>query len=491
MIKPNSIGNALQGLLIALLGSVVVWLILGQPETGIDDADIFFVYARHFAEGHGFVYNIGGERVEGFTSMLWTVICSCFSFFFHSIEKPVYLLNLLIGAATVFVCLRRVRHPGLFLALLASSPAWFAWCQVALMETGLWCLLITLLGLAVFEQRIRLVCVLLPLLVLTRPESMLWGLWAVLLVFMQAEKGGRFRTAWLPALVFVSSLSILIAFRVWYFGYPFPNTYYAKVSPDFLANLSDGFGYLSGYVFGSAGVLVGIVFWLFAFWRGNGRREFMLAVFLLPGIGIPVLVGGDHFGGFRFYQPIWPLLCLLVVQQWPLLMERINPRLVRLVLTGIVVSGWLAFPITANLKHEFRIAKEGRLTGATLTQMFGDLDTWPTVATITAGGNKLGYSGPVYDLMGLNSTSMAQAPGEGVAFKNHTGFNRAVFYRWQPDILLCGDSHTFDSMVLNGLHDEPRFSAQYVKCTLYRNGTELAAYYSNTFLMGIPEAADH
>ena len=42
---------------------------LHNPLTGIDDANIYFVYARNLANGHGFVYNIGGERVEGFTSL--------------------------------------------------------------------------------------------------------------------------------------------------------------------------------------------------------------------------------------------------------------------------------------------------------------------------------------------------------------------------------------------------------------------------------------
>jgi hypothetical protein len=37
-----------------------------------DDAFISLRYAKHFAEGHGLVYN-PGERVEGYTNFLWTV----------------------------------------------------------------------------------------------------------------------------------------------------------------------------------------------------------------------------------------------------------------------------------------------------------------------------------------------------------------------------------------------------------------------------------
>jgi len=46
------------------------------PLTGIDDANIFFTYARNIAAGEGLVYNAGGERVEGFTSLLYTLVCA-------------------------------------------------------------------------------------------------------------------------------------------------------------------------------------------------------------------------------------------------------------------------------------------------------------------------------------------------------------------------------------------------------------------------------
>src|SRR5260221_672665 len=39
----------------------------------IDDAFISFRYARHLLEGYGLVYN-AGERVEGYTNFLWTLI---------------------------------------------------------------------------------------------------------------------------------------------------------------------------------------------------------------------------------------------------------------------------------------------------------------------------------------------------------------------------------------------------------------------------------
>ena len=62
-------------LLLVGVAAWAIWARFEYPRTGIDDANIFFVYAQNAANGHGFVYNVGGERVEGFSSLLWTLIC--------------------------------------------------------------------------------------------------------------------------------------------------------------------------------------------------------------------------------------------------------------------------------------------------------------------------------------------------------------------------------------------------------------------------------
>src|SRR5436190_11748383 len=38
-----------------------------------EDAMISMRYARHVAAGHGFVWNIGEEPIEGFTNLLWVL----------------------------------------------------------------------------------------------------------------------------------------------------------------------------------------------------------------------------------------------------------------------------------------------------------------------------------------------------------------------------------------------------------------------------------
>ncbi len=59
-------------LAVTLVGTAVAYV--GRPTDGIDDAEITHVFAHNIAAGFGYVYNPGGERVEGSTSLLWTLL---------------------------------------------------------------------------------------------------------------------------------------------------------------------------------------------------------------------------------------------------------------------------------------------------------------------------------------------------------------------------------------------------------------------------------
>src|SRR5688572_5292050 len=50
------------------------YILYNKPLSGIDDANIYFIYVRNFFLGNGFVYHPTGEHVEGFTSMLWVLL---------------------------------------------------------------------------------------------------------------------------------------------------------------------------------------------------------------------------------------------------------------------------------------------------------------------------------------------------------------------------------------------------------------------------------
>ena len=91
----------------------------------IDDAYISYRYARNLVEGHGLVFN-PGERVEGFTNLLWTLLVALGLALGSSAEFAGRSLGLLSGIGTLVATYVYARDG------LAPSRAWIAAVPVAI-----------------------------------------------------------------------------------------------------------------------------------------------------------------------------------------------------------------------------------------------------------------------------------------------------------------------------------------------------------------------
>jgi hypothetical protein len=152
--------TAISALVLALIGTGLSGWIMGAPHSGIDDAEITFIYARNLVAGEGLVYTPGFERVEGFTSLLWMLCCGVFSAISATPETPAFIFSLLLCALSLLTVLRivslqlelhaedstgpnqasRAVVQCVALAWLVGSTTFFAWTTWTLMDTGLWCL---------------------------------------------------------------------------------------------------------------------------------------------------------------------------------------------------------------------------------------------------------------------------------------------------------------------------------------------------------------
>lgn len=504
----------------------LVWETFNRPQPGIDDAYIFFVYARNLAEGHGFVYNVGGEAVEGFTSLLWTLICALA---LRATANPFELLlaanvALVALSATVVVLAVRELAPAsrwrtwiaaAFGLGLVSDFGYLTWNTITLMDNALWSTLLTLLtvltclGDARSRRRSASVALLIALLVLTRPEAVLWAPVFIAILAFRAAQQGSVRAALsagiLPAVAFAVTLGGLTAFRLAYFGYPLPNTFYAKMSPAIGFTLGQGVRYLAAYVW--SGLLpflvsIGVGFGLLHLAdRDRGLRTvgapFVLAAAV--GLGLPVLTGGDHFSAFRFYQNVLPVLVLglafTTLRVLPdLLAVRPRPAESRLrTVTALAMIGAALVTLRAvtlrdhardsQLRKEFDIAQRGRAVGATIEELFAGLPALPSVGVIAAGGIKYEYRGDIVDLMGLNNLHMAHNAGRRIGLKNHAAFEKKTLYELQPDIVAPmlvdpsswryspGAIHeSFDNQVLRGIFDDAAFGSIYRLCLVTPRG---------------------
>jgi arabinofuranosyltransferase len=103
------------------------------------------------------------------------------------------------------------------------------------------------------------------------------------------------------------------AWRWLHFGYPFPNTYYAKTGAG-LVQIRGGLVYLKDslrYLFGEGAALVALAA-LLVRWRGPATRDraYVAIVVATAWVGI-VFVGGDHMDGARFLVATLPLVFAL------------------------------------------------------------------------------------------------------------------------------------------------------------------------------------
>ena len=493
----QSVANNLLIILTVLFTVITSWfmyfLVFGESTIGIDDANIFKVYARNLADGHGFVYNPGGERVEGFSSFLYTLAIAGVYKLTGSFDAPVLFLNLLflclITLLTLSITTKAVsphfnisdkpsnywRVGFLTVILIILNPYFVLWTSISQMDTGLWTLMI-LLNVWLLQKTISnpsnilnilgsviAIC----MLIFTRPEGMALGLMLIFLHCLPVIRPGIKNSTKIMNCAGLFTVPLLFTltltyFRLEYFGWPLPNTYYAKVSPDIIYRLGEGIRYFYIYITNNLFVLpilAAIIHSLtqqFHLIKTDNKKSWLslditnisglLSLLYMAGV---IFKGGDHFAGGRFFQPVWPLLVIFVVTKLfnYYLKDKIKSWTTEvwikffLLTAAILIIGHLPTQLRTlqrfgNFHYELWIPESGRETGALLNQMFSDNDRQPTIGVITAGGIALTYQGEVYDLLGLNDTSIAHDGGQRKGLTNHASLNPELVLKESPEILM-------------------------------------------------------
>jgi hypothetical protein len=301
-----------------------------------DDAFISFRYARNLTEGKGLVFN-DGERVEGYTNFLWTLILS--GFLALGLDAPqvsiVLTLACLAGCLLVTTRLvhdeleRRGQVPFLSVAafLLAGNYTFASFGT-----SGLETMFASLLVLLAVERAARGALVtagaagiaatmahpdhaifyaLLGALLVLRSRPWAWLRGALRRpVTASLAAGAR---GWRHNLLGYAAPFVLVylpyfAWRTAYYGDLFPNTYYAKSGSEWY--LSQGFEYLaiSGI---TSGLWAVVPLALFGIWR---QRASLVAQFTLVAVPLYLLyvakIGGDFMLG-RLLCPAMPPLLVM------------------------------------------------------------------------------------------------------------------------------------------------------------------------------------
>lgn len=406
----------------------------------IDDAYISLRYARHLSQGEGLVWN-PGEAVEGYTDFLWVILLSLAG----ATPAAAWAFGAIAGALLiVFVANlpERLRVPGPAGALLplvvAAHLALPYWAAKGL-ETALFTLLVTgglFLHAGAGGPRGGLLGIhLLSLAALTRPEGLL------LLGLAVADRARRRGDpARLPAVLLpVLLLAPHFAFRLAYYGYPFPNTYYAKVGAGTEQYLR-GLHYLSKFFFRPESL-----FFLAAIVAGarRGPHRFLAVAVAAACAGI-VYVGGDAFGGHRFVLPLLPALCLLAVAGFVRLAERLPralagpaPPALALAMAAALLAGSRA-PIDAEERSVRRFTDLMVEVGKLLKERTPE---WMTIALNPSGAIPYYSERRAIDMLGLNDEHIAHKPIDvmGYGKAGHEKGDGAYVLSRKPDLILIGN----------------------------------------------------
>jgi arabinofuranosyltransferase len=525
MFKADSVLLGVSSVVITAIGTALAFVWLGGvPIIGIDDANITQVYASNIAAGNGFVYNVGGEEVEGATSLLWTILNTIAFRFSNRPELVILVLSFCLTslsiAGTLNLGLRLGRHFELsnrwglaaMSVYLTGLVPFYAWSALTLMDLALWCAVLIW-----FVERLTAffdspdnypsmaLSILAIALVATRPEGIAVALGLCIVVSVLARltlpgKPSLRPIVWAAASALVA-FGVLTAWCIHVFGYPFPNTFYAKTSTDIWPQLKQGVAYLERFLGDFGGAAVYLAGWMVLFSialtrdskdRNSGGIILAQAVVALSTLGgvllLYVVLGGDHFSYYRFFQPIVPLLGIPLWIGIAIELQRASDRY--RAVAGVAFAGIAAcyFAVSfsefieggsvrardrANLHYEWVVAVTGRDFGDALSH----LRSHPSVGVVPAGGVKRAYSGKVYDLMGLNWTEMAHRDSRKQGTRGHASFSEAVFWETPIDLVYYGSDaclakqidlrrNLFFVVALHGMPSGKRFRAEFLPARL-------------------------
>ena len=285
-----------------------------------DDAYISFRTADNLLNGYGLVWNVG-ERVQSFTHPLWLALCTAAFAITGNVYYAAIALSVVVTLGFVFILVTRVavssRHLLVCFAVLLSSKAFIDYSTSGLENPlthllllvflwGWWCLrddarrlaLLSLVTALCMLNRLDLILILAPPLALAS-----WRLG------VQAIR---------PVIVGTLPIVLWLAFATFYYGTPFPNTAYAKLSTALTTDirLARGVDYFLRTLIFDPVTLPAIAVGLAALVWSRCRTDWSIAAGLLLYFAYILYIGGDFMMGRFLTAPLVVAIAVLARTEW-------------------------------------------------------------------------------------------------------------------------------------------------------------------------------
>ncbi len=409
-----------------------------------DDMMISMRYGRNLVEGHGLVWN-PGERVEGYTNFLWTLVMAGVHLLPVSdanISLVVKGLNFALLGGSLHLGMRIVRlfAPRSYLAtpiLLVSVITcvdvlhWSVWG----FETTLLTFLNLLFLACLFEdRRLFLGYLALALIPLTRSDA-LYVFAANAVIALVVARRPIATLSWL--MLAIVPWACHLAFRRWYYGEWLPNTYYLKVY-QLDGVQARGVVYARSFLLRYAVPLVLAVGSALAIAK-NDRRGIALFVTVLATLGYVTRTGGDMFGNFRFFAHVMPVIFVFAAAGVATIA---HGKLPALVWSGVLFV--VAFPLWRPMNQLVALDTNGDPYEQLQTAMLVRKNARPdsTVAVIPAGILPYFTRLRAIDVLGKTDKHIARLTPYPGAMVGHGKLDPTYSLSSKPDLVVSCRSHS-------------------------------------------------
>jgi len=491
-----------------------------------DDAFISFRYARNFIHGLGLVFN-AGERVEGYTNFLWTMILAAGMKLGIDPVSLSIVLGIACYAATLLLFIylswmfQRESGFGFIIPLTALALCIhrdFNVYATGGLETAFFTFLVSLSFVLLVRGTSRTSIVIagsvLSCTMMTRPDGIIFLITATLfLLLTRKEKIRSLLFLFAPVMV------LFVPYWIWryeYYGYLFPNTYYAKSAS--LPYYSQGIKYIllywkTYYILTLLPIVVVFVMReeqlrakvtsVLDFFRSperfhsSGARGFLLAVLSVVFWMLYVFRTGGDFMFARFLIPITPILffaCEL------LLVRNFRTRTFLVLAFAILLGTFFRFDQFTSSRNCDAISDEwqyyprayhawAQKTGTNLKKYFGDLPIKVAFGGMMA--QVVYYAEPqvaIEGITGLTDTFIAHQP---LAVRGRPGHEKNVPTEYlinrKVNFLLWMGQPPFDKFQLNQIS----FDGNQFLILVYENSImEKLSQYPEVQFVRVPEFVD-
>ncbi len=308
-----------------------------------EDAYITFRVIDNFVQGYGLRWNIT-ERVQAYTHPLWLLLHLPFALIWSNLFQINIALSLICSSAAVGIVLLTFRKSFGVTFVCFMLPLFLSKCFINYsgsgLETSLSFLLFAMLGYAITHWQERALfpfalALITSLLLLNRLDHII--LIAPLLLLLSVQHYKKLFCFRGLLMLFCGALPLIcwFGFSLFYYGFFFPNTKYAKLDTGlpFSEYLSQGGQYVFIWLTQDTASALTLVFAvILGLWRKSLTTK-AISIGILINIVYIITVGGDYMMG-RFFAVIFFAACWVLLAAAP----RLKPDLLFAAATALSLA---------------------------------------------------------------------------------------------------------------------------------------------------------